>query len=401
MAMRKFRLVTPIVSGLVAIGAATSVMAQSERSRLRTSREQVLKTVLEKFHSESRFPGAVAGAWFSDNSSVVVAVGFADRDRRVPMANHSLLHAGSVGKTFFAALALKLVGEGRIRLDDKVEKYLGSASWYQSVPNAKTITVRMLLNHTSGIPEYGSDFMVSLIKEPGRVRSPLDAVKSVADAQPAFSAGTSFNYSDINYQLLQLILERITGRPAADEIRRRLLVPHNLLRVRPADRKVIAGLVSGYAGEKNFMGFDAVMIDGRLILDPTFEGGGGGFVTNAGDLARWMPLFAEGKTFNKSLLREVRTGVPAGQLDVGKDALHGLGVEIVQTPLGIAYGHGGFFPGYLSLVLWYPEVGISLAIQVNSSAADALARPLRDVLLAAARALIDERGPNRKRVPKT
>ena len=60
---------------------------------------------------------------------------------------------------------------------------------------------------------------------------------------------------------------------------------------------------------------------------------------------------------------------------------------IAQTPIGIAYGHGGFFPGYLSLVLWYPRVGICLAIQVNSSAKDALARPLRDVLLEAARGL--------------
>jgi D-alanyl-D-alanine carboxypeptidase len=138
------------------------------------------------------------------------------------------------------------------------------------------------------------------------------------------------------------------------------------------------------------MGFDAVMSDGRLILDPSFEGGGGGFVTNPSDLARWMALFAEGKAFPARLLPDVLRGVPAGQLDVGRDALSGLGVEIAQTPLGRAYGHGGFFPGYLSLVLWYPEVGIALAIQVNSSASDALSRPLRDVLHEAARALADE-----------
>ena len=179
----------------------------------------------------------------------------------------------------------------------------------------------------------------------------------------------------------------MTGGSAYGEITRRLLEPLHLSNVIPADRKEIPGLVPGYAGAGSFMNFDAVMRDGRLILDPTFEGGGGGFVTNAGDLARWMPLLVEGKAFPVHLLPDVLRGVPAGQLDVGPDAQSGLGVEIVQTPLGPAYGHGGFFPGYLSLVLWYPDAGVSLAIQVNSSASDALSRPLRDVLLEAARAL--------------
>ena len=66
-----------------------------------------------------------------------------------------------------------------------------------------------------------------------------------------------------------------------------------------------------------------------------------------------------------------------------------LGIEVVDTHLGRAYGHGGFFPGYLSLVLWYPNAGIALAIQVNSSARDDLSRPLRDVLEEAALALAD------------
>jgi len=189
--------------------------------------------------------------------------------------------------TFFAALVLQLVGEGRVALDEKVSRYLGHEPWYYGIPNGETITVRMLLNHTSGIPEYGGDFMTSLIREPGRRRSPLDAVKSVAGAKPLFPAGTAFSYTDVNFQLLQLLAERVTSRPAYSEIRRRLLEPLRLSGIVPADQKSIPGLVPGYAGLDSFMGFDAVMNDGGLILDPAFESGGGGFVTNAGDLARW------------------------------------------------------------------------------------------------------------------
>lgn len=356
---------------------------------LQEKRAATLRTVVEKFYAESRFPGAVAGAWFADDSSAVVAVGLADRDQRLPMPEGALLHAGSAGKLFFAALTLQLVGEGRIALDDKVSQYLGAETWYAAIPNSETISIRMLLHHTTGIPGYGEDFMVSLIQEPGRARVPLDAVKSVAGAKAAFPAGTAFEYSDVNYQLLQLVAERVTGKSAYDEIRRRFLVPQGLAKVVPADRTAIPGLVQGYAGKDSFMGFDAVMKDGSLILDPGFEGGGGGFVTNAGDLARWTALFAEGKVFPAQLLSEVRRGVPAGQLDVGKDAMSGLGIEMVETPLGRAYGHGGFFPGYLTLTLWYPGAGVALAIQANSSASDALSRPLRDVLGEAARALAD------------
>jgi D-alanyl-D-alanine carboxypeptidase len=346
-----------------------------------------LQQALERYHAESRFPGAVAGAWLSDGSTVVAAAGVADRDRRSPMRTDALLHAGSVGKTLFAALALQLAGEGRVALDDPVSRYLGGEAWYAAVPNAKTITVRMLLNHTTGIPEYGSGFMSALLEDPGRRRTPLDAVQSVAGAEPLFPAGARFAYSDVNYQLLQLLEEKITGRSAYLEIRERLLHPLGLTRLVPADAKVIPGLVPGYAGSGFFLGFDAVMRDGSLVLDPAFEGGGGGFVANAGDLARWMALFGQGRAFPASFLPEVRAGVPAGMLDVGKDAVSGLGVEIVQTPLGPAWGHGGFFPGYLSLVLWYPDLGVSVAVQVNSSAGDALQRPLREFLEEAARAL--------------
>jgi D-alanyl-D-alanine carboxypeptidase len=346
-----------------------------------------LRQVLERYQAESRFPGAVAGAWLAGGSAVVSAVGVADRDRASPMRPDALLHAGSVGKTLFAALALQLVGDGRIALDERVSRYLGHEAWYPLVPNAETITLRMLLNHTTGIPGYGSEFMSSLIEDPGRRRSPLDAVQSVTGAQPLFPAGTRFSYSDVNYQLLQLLEEKVTGQSAYAEIQERVLRPLGLRRIVPADAKVIPGLVPGYAGAGFFLGFDAVMSDSGLILDPTFEGGGGGFVTNAADLARWMALFGQGRAFPVSLLPEVLRGVPAGQLDVGKDAVSGLGVEIVQTPLGSAYGHGGFFPGYLSLVLWYPDLGISVAVQVNTSAGDALGRPLREVLEEIARAL--------------
>jgi len=108
--------------------------------------------------------------------------------------------------------------------------------------------------------------------------------------KPLFNAGARFTYTDVNYQLLQLMAEDLAGASAYSEIQRRILGPLDLEEIVPAYRKSVPGLVPGYAGKANFMGFDAVTTDSGLILDPAFEGGGGGFFTNAGDLARWMAL---------------------------------------------------------------------------------------------------------------
>ena len=87
----------------------------------------------------------------ANGESFGLAVGYSDRDAKTPLKPTDRMLAGSVGKTFASATALQLVREGKINLDEKVEKYLGSEAWFSRLPNAKEITVRQLMNHTSGL----------------------------------------------------------------------------------------------------------------------------------------------------------------------------------------------------------------------------------------------------------
>jgi D-alanyl-D-alanine carboxypeptidase len=185
-------------------------------------------------------------------------------------------------------------------------------------------------------------------------------------------------YSDLNYSVLGLVSESVTGKRAYDEIRRRLLKPLRLGRIIPADRPAIPGLVPGYAGAGNPFGGDEIMKNGKLVLDPRFEWAGGGFVANAEDLARWIAAYCQGRAFNSKLLPEVFKGVDAPPLGAG--ARYGLGVVIEDTPMGKAYGHGGFFPGYVTWVRWYPERRIAVAVQLNTSDDALITRPIRDVM---------------------
>ena len=341
-------------------------------------KRRAVKQLLEGLRNRNGFPGAVAGVCLEDGASFAVAVGYADRDRKTPMRPGDLLHAGSAGKTFFAALALQLVAQGRLSLDDKILRYLSSENWFAQLPNAKDITVRMLLNHTSGIPEYGESFMRDLVQEPSKPRSPLDAVKSVLGAKPVNAAGAAFSYTDVNYQLLGFVIERVTGRRAYRDIQQRILAPLGLKRIIPADRPRIAGLVPGYAGAKNPFGGDRMLVGGALVLDPRFEWGGGGFVTNAEDLACWLAAFSTGRAFDSRLLPEVLATVEATGL--GQGARSGLGIEVEDSPLGKAYGHGGYFPGYFTQAYWYPAKRIAVAVQINTSDESLVKQSLKEMV---------------------
>jgi D-alanyl-D-alanine carboxypeptidase len=135
----------------------------------------------------------------------------------------------------------------------------------------------------------------------------------------------------------------------------------------PSDSRIIPGLVQGYAGPNNpFGGTDGMLVDGRFVINPQFEWAGGGFASTAEDLARWGKLVYEGRGFDAALLPAALDGVEARGL--GQGARYGLGVIIRQTPLGVTYGHSGFFPGYLTEMRYYADHGFAIALQVNTSA---------------------------------
>lgn len=141
-----------IVFGFLLIAAAAA-QSPSFASDL-VQRRQRLQAKLDALHAAGQFPGATAGFVLADGSPFGLATGFSDKTKKIRMTPADLMLQGSVGKTYVAATALQLVHEGKINLDDKIEKYLGNESWFARLPNARDITVRMLMNHTSGLMRY-------------------------------------------------------------------------------------------------------------------------------------------------------------------------------------------------------------------------------------------------------
>src|SRR6185503_6725524 len=238
-----------------------------------TPLKTALQLKLEEWHKAGTFPGATVGVVLANGESFGLAVGYSDVPAKTPMKPGDRMLAGSVGKTFAAATALQLVKEGKINLDDKVEKYLGSEPWFSRLPNAKDITVRQLMNHTSGLVryEFKDKFTKDLTANPEKRWQPAELLAYLLDEKAPFAAGQGWDYSDTNYIVLGMIIEKVTRKTFYDEANRRLIKPLKLTNTIPQDGLRLAGVVQGYAGPNNpFGGKDEMIQAGKFIINPQF-----------------------------------------------------------------------------------------------------------------------------------
>jgi len=358
-----------------------------------------LATELEKLRADAGFPGAVAAVVTPDGAAQA-AVGKADVEQAIPMrADHRML-SGSTGKSFVASVALALAKEGRLDLDAPIARWLDDAPWFARLPNGGAITVRMLLRHQSGLPDHihlpafqaaAKRRITGPEGDADYVFPPEALVGFALDAEPLFAPGAGYAYSDTNYILAGLVIEAVTGRDYAAELRERFLTPLDLSQTEPAEGRRFDRLASGYIrGEAPFGLPEKIAEGGVLTYNPATEWTGGGLITNARDLARWAWRLYAGAAMPGDYRGELLDGVPkdaSQQARYGERVRYGLGVTIQQTPLGPAYGHRGWTPGYLSVFEYYPNHRLAIALQINETADHDMSR----YALRLAQAVVDAR----------
>jgi len=324
---------------------------------------------LDQLCQHYRFPGATAAFVLADGQLAGFATGYADRERAIPMRADSLQLAGSIGKTFTAAVVLSLAHDGALALDDRVSKWLGQERWFRRLPNQSYITIRMLLNHSSGIPDHVKNerFITTLRRrirsDPDFHFSPVELVQFVLDKDALLAPGRGFSYSDTNYVLAGMIVERATGSSYYGALVQRFLTPLRLSLTGPADRRGLPSLAPGYVAGSNPFGLPRKTVSrGMLVVNPVNEWTGGGLVSNPQDLARWAKALYEGKALKKPYLDDLIGSIAPSR----KKQRYGLGVEIEDSELGPMYGHDGWFPGYRTKMAYFPKHRIAVAMQINT-----------------------------------
>lgn len=335
-------------------------------------------THLQTWLAAGRTPGASAALALPDGKVVAFAAGRTDPQGGRSLTPDDRLLAGSVGKTFVAAAALALAAEGSFDLDALAGEFLGQEDWYERLPNAEWLTLRHLLQHRSGLQryEFAPAFTRDLVAAPDRVWAPEELLAYALGVPPLGAAGETFTYSDTDYILVGMCFERAAGAKLYDEIQRRFLGPLELTGTIPSDRRVLPGLVQGFPSQPDPLGLPARVLDaeGRFAINPQFEWAGGGFASTPRDLARWGRALWGGRVLDAAHTAQLVDALPAPPL--GPDVGYGLGTIAWPGPRGRNLGHSGFFPGYLSEVRYWPEHDLAVAVQVNTSDAARLARPL-------------------------
>ncbi len=332
---------------------------------------------LDALAAEMGFPGATLAVVLADGDSFAIATGLGDVVGEIPMTPDDRLMSGSIGKSFVAALALRLAETGRLELDRPVFTWMGAVEGFDRVPNARAFTLRMLLNQTAGVPEWiDKDVRALLQAEPTRVWSRADRLAALDGAEPLFEAGTGFHYTDANYIVAGLAIETGAGN-SYESLVRSMLKELQLDSTEPSDRLELAGLVPGYSFALGSYGLEElapevalgertarqVATDQTLVLNPQIEWTGGGLVTTASDLARWVHLLFAGEVMSRAALEQM-TADPRSLGYPGYE--YAMGLEVWRSDsLGTAYGHSGFFPGYMSDTLHFPDHGFSIAVQIN------------------------------------
>ncbi len=223
--------------------------AQQPQPAAQSLRDQ-LQAKFEELHKAGSFPGGTAGIVLADGTQIALAVGVSDRTAGTPMKPTDRLLLGSVGKTYVSAVALQLVHEKKIGLDDPISKYLGAEPWFKRLPNADGITVRQLMTHTSGLVRYelNPKFTADLTANPDKVWTPADRLAYLFDAQPPFAPGEGWEYSDTNYIVLGMIIEKTGGAPYYQRLRQQILVPHRLKDTVPVEAALCRGSCKGMPG---------------------------------------------------------------------------------------------------------------------------------------------------------
>ncbi|MEJ5994036.1 serine hydrolase domain-containing protein [Pedobacter sp. Du54] len=326
-----------------------------------------LQSKLDSFQLVNKFPGITFAAILPNGEKISLATGISDSVKMTAMkADHRML-SGSNGKTLFAVVALMLKEKGLFKLDDKIAAYIGNEPWFNKLPNSNDITIRQLMNHTSGIEEYYQlgDFMQKIEKNPYKVWSPVETFGYVFNRKPLFVAGTDWGYADTNYLLLAYILEKISGKKMYDMIKNQVIKPYKLVNTEPSIKPKFERLATGYSGKQSPFPFHGAMVrDGEMVLNPQFEWAGGGFVSNSTDLAFFAKELYYFKGFSEASRQEMQKGVKA---KTGKDHLYGLAMQIRPSKdFGLGYGHSGWFPGYSTDAEYFPDEDVAMAIQFNT-----------------------------------
>ena len=346
------------IAAVLTVTAAALVAATAPAKPAPTAKATALQQGVERL-VRAGVPGAILLVR-NGTSAVRLTAGLGDVASRTPMRASDHYKVASLTKTYTATVVLQLVGEGTLRLDDSIDRWLP-----RLVPNGRNITIRQLLHHVSGLSDFESDpryLAPYLAGDLGHYWSPRALVKLAVSHPPLFPPGhtSHTSYSNTNYVLLGLIVEAATHNSIGSELRSRIFEP---LHLRETTYQTKPGLPSPYAhGYLVLRNPPATDVSG---LSPSLSPASGAIVSTADDVADFYRGLLSGHLLRPDLLRAMETTATEGtHVDIPGQR-YGLGLELFPTSCGDALGHNGVIPGYVTFAFSSVDGAHQAVLMVN------------------------------------
>jgi len=350
-----WRVLAVPVAAAIALGAAggtaSAAPSKGEAESLKSRAQGLLG---------DGYPAALAAVSDSKGESAGVAVGKGNLETGQAPAMDGEVRVGSNTKTFVAVVVMQLVQEGKVGLDEPIETYLPGLIRGEGIDGSK-ITVRQLLQHTSGLPEYtditpgsGDIFQIKDHYIP-----PRDLLDTALGKPAQFEPGTQWKYTNTNYVVLGMLVERVSQRPVGEQIDERIVKKLGLSHTyfpAPGEEKIRGTHPQGYhlsAGGK---------LEDITEMDPAWAWAAGAMVSTPSELNTFFQAVFDGRLLSQSSIDEMKKGVDTG----AGGAVYGLG--LIGTPLscgGTSWGHSGGIHGYRTYDAVGPD-GTAVTVAVTA-----------------------------------
>lgn len=336
-------------------------------------RTLAIRGLLQRRLDETRvrlgIPGAQVTIIFRDGTSWTGSSGQSDVGAGVEVSAGTAFALASVSKTYTAALVLALAGDGRIDLDARARTYIPEAAI------DRRITVRQLLDHTSGLDDYFLHPPIdrALQAEPDAFWSVRRTLRYVG--KPYFPPGTGWHYSNTNYLYLGLIAERVSGKPLAVALRDRFFTPLGLHHTwYQAVEAPLGPVAHGYRfASPRVTARPIDLSDGTDVVPftsvVTAAAGAGSIAATSADLATWARLLYGGEVLGPAMTDEMISAVTATAAYRPR-VPYGLGVQAFSIDGRPTLGHSGRFLGFRAAVRHFPTEALTIAVLTNQSRAD-------------------------------
>lgn len=321
-----------VAIGVLTLGALAPPAASA------AARPDTLQEGLNTLVHTDGVPAALAGVQGRDGRTLTYTAGVGNLATGAKVPRDGQVRIGSNTKTFTAVVVLQLVAEGKISLDAPVDTYLPGLVRGDGI-DGRHITVHQLLQHTSGLPNYSK-----YLDDDIHYYEPRELLTLALQHKADFTPGTKWAYSNTNYLVAGLLVQKVTGHPLAEEIERRVIQRiglHHTYFPAPGEVTIRERHPRGYYQDSAA----APLVD-ATEWDPSWAWAAGQMVSTNSDLNRFFTALLAGHLLPKAQLGQMRTTVPASY-PFPAGARYGLG--LVSTPLacgGVYWGHGGSMTGY-------------------------------------------------------